>query len=360
MPRSKHTFTSVSSSVFNLAYKARRPYSYSLSFPTITLSPDLSFTPLPLTTPMSRHQSRRFSSSLPHTSHSSRAPRVIHSSPGALIHYYPRFLDLRRQAELLDFLSEGAHALPWTTEVDTHGRQGRETHYVGDEGCIFEYVGLRLHPSPWVPVLEEVRREVDALVIPLLAGKLRVRRGDGSGGPDCDSSATSLAAAGERSWDYASPHECGVTACLANLYRKTDGYIPWHSDEVSAHGRAKVVGSVSLGGPRWLQLKPRGETSMPPPTGSGLPAEAGRPQSEAFAPGSANVRSVLLEPGSLLLMAGDVQDMYLHRIPLLADAEFSGGLETAPRISLTMRSIAPSSTTADLGGSPSSSTHDAM
>eukprot|EP00658_Telonema_sp_P-2_P014318 TRINITY_DN15441_c0_g1_i2.p1 TRINITY_DN15441_c0_g1~~TRINITY_DN15441_c0_g1_i2.p1 ORF type:complete len:124 (-),score=29.94 TRINITY_DN15441_c0_g1_i2:106-477(-) len=98
------------------------------------------------------------------------------------------------------------------------------------------------------------------------------------------------------------------TAVLCNRYPEGEGEIPWHSDEVRAHGPAKVVASLSLGGPRHFELK--------------------RHEAE-----DSELEAVLLEPGSVLLMAGTTQESWLHRLPL------TGG--DRERISLTMRSIVP-------------------
>ena len=54
-----------------------------------------------------------------------------------------------------------------------------------------------------------------------------------------------------------------VTACLTNNYPEDDGEIPWHYDEVRAHGEAKLVCSVSLGGSRLFCLKRRRADGQP-------------------------------------------------------------------------------------------------
>ena len=53
----------------------------------------------------------------------------------------PDFLSHSRQAALLETLSA---QLPWKRQVDDFGEQQRDSCYVGDQGCVFSYVGLRL------------------------------------------------------------------------------------------------------------------------------------------------------------------------------------------------------------------------
>lgn len=171
------------------------------------------------------------------------------------------------------YLDEFVNELPWKVEVDDFGEQSRPTCYYGDPGCIFSYVGLTLRPLPWTHSLQYLRERV--------------------------------AKACGLSSDQ-------ITACLINYYKSNEGFIPWHYDEVRAHGESKVVASLSLGGPRKFLLRPRGDGSH----------------------GQDKVTTVLLQSGSILLMQGRAQELYEHCIPLDAD--------NAPiRISLTFRSIAP-------------------
>ena len=80
--------------------------------------------------------------------------------------------------------------------------------------------------------------------------------------------------------------DCAATSTLINRYLEAEGEIAWHFDEVRAHGPAKVVASVSLGGPREFELKPRGAVG--------------------------ESSHLDMEPGSVLLMAGDVQVNACH------------------------------------------------
>jgi alkylated DNA repair dioxygenase AlkB len=93
-------------------------------------------------------------------------------------------------------------------------------------------------------------------------------------------------------------------SCLLNLYRSGDDAVSWHADDEAAFGPSPTIASLSLGAARRFEMKRRD--------------------------GSAKV-SVLLEPGSLLVMSGRTQEEWLHRVPRDASAR--------ERINLTFRKI---------------------
>ncbi len=167
-------------------------------------------------------------------------------------------------------LEELSCTLPFQVETDDFGPQSRATCFFGDSSdCVFAYVGLTLQPHPWPPIIRQLRDRV--VQVCQLEGEL--------------------------------------TACLVNYYPENEGHIPWHYDEVRAHGDNKTVASLSLGGPRRFQLRKRSESR-------------------------ALVVDLLLPSGSVLLMQGSTQEDYEHCLPLDNQA--------APaRISLTFRSIVP-------------------
>jgi alkylated DNA repair dioxygenase AlkB len=95
------------------------------------------------------------------------------------------------------------------------------------------------------------------------------------------------------------------TSCLANLYEDGSRTMGWHSDsEPEIHAKSSIA-IVSLGAAWALEFRPKGE---------------------AYAS-----RSLLLEPGSLLVMAASVQERWQHRLPRIKGA--------AARMSLTFRQI---------------------
>jgi hypothetical protein len=110
-------------------------------------------------------------------------------------------------------LTELHSRLPFQKYTDDFGQQSRPTCYFGDNtSCIFTYVGLCLQPLEWPTSLLKLRQHV--------VDTCQLSR---SGSP--------------------------LTACLVNLYPFGEGHIPWHCDDIRAHGRDKIVASLSLSGP---------------------------------------------------------------------------------------------------------------
>ena len=194
---------------------------------------------------------------------------LLATSTTAVVSLFENVLDPVEADKLLLELSRD---LPFETETDNFGLQSRPTCYFGDSSdCIFAYVGLTLIPRPWTPTLQRLRDHV-ALVCGL-------------------------------------KDQIALTACLINYYPKNEGYIPWHYDEVRAHGETKTVASLSLGGPRRFRLRTRrGDRSV--------------------------ITDLMLPSGSVLLMQGSTQEEFEHCLPLLEH-------ESNKRMSLTFRSIEP-------------------
>lgn len=94
---------------------------------------------------------------------------------------------------------------------------------------------------------------------------------------------------------------------LLNLYRDGKDSMGWHSDNEKELGKKPVIASVSFGAPRRFLLKPRDKKD--------------------------NTRKeIILNHGSLLIMAGDTQEYWLHQIPKTRNA-------MTARINLTFRVI---------------------
>ena len=98
----------------------------------------------------------------------------------------------------------------------------------------------------------------------------------------------------------------GITfnSVLMNLYRDENDGVSWHSDRDGVEGRNKYVASVSFGQARHFDLRKKND-----PT-------------KNF--------SVLLEHGSYLLMRGEFQEQWLHRIA-------KSTVTMGPRVNLTFR-----------------------
>ena len=94
---------------------------------------------------------------------------------------------------------------------------------------------------------------------------------------------------------------------LLNYYRNGKDSMGWHSDNEKELGKKPVIASVSLGSQRRFVLKPRDKQN--------------------------NQREeIRLNHGSLLIMAGETQDYWLHQIPKTSKV-------ISPRINLTFRVI---------------------
>jgi alkylated DNA repair dioxygenase AlkB len=95
---------------------------------------------------------------------------------------------------------------------------------------------------------------------------------------------------------------------LANLYRDGQDSMGWHADNERSLGPAPVIASLSLGAMRRFQLKHRTEPGL---------------------------RLALdLPPGSCLVMAGPIQQLWLHQLPKTTRP-------IGPRLNLTFRRILP-------------------
>ena len=96
------------------------------------------------------------------------------------------------------------------------------------------------------------------------------------------------------------------SSVLLNLYRNGQDSNGWHADNEAELGNHPTIASVSLGAARYFHLKHRHRKDL-------------------------RIK-VLLEPGSLLVMAGATQQYWLHQIPKTARP-------VEARINLTFRNI---------------------
>ena len=94
-------------------------------------------------------------------------------------------------------------------------------------------------------------------------------------------------------------------SCLLNLYHNGDEGMAWHSDDEKDLKKNGAIGSLSLGAERKFLFKSK-ETKQ--------------------------TVSVHLEKGSLLVMKGQTQTNWLHRLPPTKKVK-------SPRINLTFRTI---------------------
>ena len=94
-------------------------------------------------------------------------------------------------------------------------------------------------------------------------------------------------------------------SCLLNLYHDGNEGMAWHSDDEKALARENGIASVSFGATRKFAFKHKGNKTKV---------------------------DIILEPGSLLLMRGETQKNWLHRLPKSTKV-------VEPRINLTFRTI---------------------
>jgi alkylated DNA repair dioxygenase AlkB len=89
----------------------------------------------------------------------------------------------------------------------------RRTAWYGDEGRSYTYSGITVTPNPWMPVLLEIKKEIE-----IVSGVI-------------------------------------FNSVLLNLYRTERDSVAWHSDDEPELGRNPVIGSVSFGATRRFQFK---------------------------------------------------------------------------------------------------------
>jgi alkylated DNA repair dioxygenase AlkB len=94
-------------------------------------------------------------------------------------------------------------------------------------------------------------------------------------------------------------------SCLLNLYHTGEEGMAWHSDDEKALGKDSTIASLSFGAERKFSLKHRI---------------------------SKETRSLMLEPGSLLVMQGTTQTHWLHSLPKSTRVK-------TPRVNLTFRTM---------------------
>jgi len=93
---------------------------------------------------------------------------------------------------------------------------------------------------------------------------------------------------------------------LVNLYRNGNDSVDWHSDDEPELGMDPIIASISLGEERQFQMKNKKDKTLK--------------------------QSFVLPHGSLLLMCGQTQKNWMHKIPKSTRVK-------GPRINLTFRTI---------------------
>lgn len=151
--------------------------------------------------------------------------------------------------------------------------------WYGDPGADYSYSGRLFRAHPWLPVLTVIKQRVDSQIIQQLLGSL--------GGQGF----------------------CGFNSVLCNHYRDGNDSVDWHSDDEPELGDKPFIASVSLGATRTFQLRHKSDRHV---AATELP----------------------LSHGSLLLMTGEVQHHWQHRVPKLAQSQ-----ACTARVNLTFRVV---------------------
>ena len=196
---------------------------------------------------------------------------------GANVQFCAQFFDAAKATELLHDLIVST---PWETHfVHLFGREiasPRLSSWHGERHCSYRYSKVRYEPKAWTSYLSEVREKL-------------AREGVGE-----------------------------FNCVLANFYRSGSDSMGWHSDSEPELGANPLIASVSFGAPRRFCLRHKGLVEK-----MAKKTLAGPYQAE-----------LLLNSGSLLVMAEGTQKNYQHALPKMAKVG-------APRVNLTFRQIAP-------------------
>jgi alkylated DNA repair dioxygenase AlkB len=143
--------------------------------------------------------------------------------PDGEIQFIPRFLPKTRADAYFQWLLDAAD---WEQhEIRIGGRivaSPRLSAWYGDPGATYRYSGLFLEPRPWLPVIEEL--------------KVQVEKASG--------------------WLF--------NSVLLNLYRDGSDSMGWHSDDEPELGQRPVIASISLGATRRFRLRHKKQADLEP------------------------------------------------------------------------------------------------
>jgi len=146
---------------------------------------------------------------------------IILDMPGATVLLDPAFLSEREAAELLERLTA---EVAWEQHrVRMFGREvssPRLSAWYGDPEAVYRYSGFTHRPRPWLPILDGMRRRVEA--------KLEVR----------------------------------FNSVLLNRYRDGRDAMGWHADDEPELGTKPVIASVSLGAARRITFRNRSRKDL--------------------------------------------------------------------------------------------------
>jgi alkylated DNA repair dioxygenase AlkB len=141
--------------------------------------------------------------------------------PDADIIFYPFFFDQQTSEQLFAQLSQ---TIEWRQDwITIYGRsvpQPRLTAWYADPDKFYTYSGITMLPTPWTPILLDLKTKVDAV------------------------------------------SNVMFNSVLLNLYRAGNDSMGWHSDDEPELGQNPVIGSLSLGGTRRFMLRHRFDKTL--------------------------------------------------------------------------------------------------
>ena len=134
--------------------------------------------------------------------------------PDLEVRYVPSFLDPPRAQMVMErLLTETSFQQYERTLFGVTRPTPREEAWIGDPTCRYGYSGVVLQPSPWTPLLQELRDELSRSV------------------------------------------DATFNSVLVNHYRTGSDSMGWHADDEASLGSSPVIASLSLGATRTLQLR---------------------------------------------------------------------------------------------------------
>ncbi len=194
------------------------------------------------------------------------------------VYYLSQFI-VNQQAIYETLLSQ----IDWQQRISMYGKNlllPRLSAWYGDSDCHYAYSGIQLTPNPWLPLLLDLKAQIEAACSAIC---------------NC-------------SLDF--------NSVLLNLYRDGRDSVAWHSDDEAELGRQPQIASLSLGESRRFSLRPNSRWQQKHP---------GEKTSS---------KHMDLVGGSLLLMAGQTQHFWQHQVP-------KSSKPLQGRVNLTFRNIIP-------------------
>lgn len=193
---------------------------------------------------------------------------------------FPNFIKLDQSQQLFHYLHQ---SIPWQQDqIMMYGKRvdiPRLQAWFGDEQAKYNYSGLTLKPTAWLPVLDKIRHQLNQQCVAIFAQ--------------------------ETTQPNTINTNVAFNSLLANCYRDNQDAVAWHSDDEPELGVNPVIASISLGASREFKMKHK-------ETGKKL--------------------NIPLTSGSLLIMAGETQHCWQHAV-------LRSKLSLGPRINLTFRQI---------------------